>query len=78
MEALALSLSPSRLSVGELRNIQSLKPWALIDVLTEKYKWDEARARQFADFLLPMLEYDPNVRASAQTCLQHPWLHQDF
>jgi serine/threonine protein kinase len=59
---------------GELRNIPSLKPWGLFDVLTEKYKWDATRAKQFTEFLLPMLEYDPNVRATAAQCLRHPWL----
>lgn len=49
---------------GELRNIRSLKPWGLVDVLVEKYKWDEISAQEFADFLLPMLEYDPEKRAT--------------
>ena len=59
---------------GELKNIQSLKPWGLYDVLTEKYKWEPLAAQQFTDFLLPMLEYDPERRAKAIDCLRHPWL----
>lgn len=59
---------------GELRNIESLKPWGLFDVLTEKYKWDPVTAQEFTDFLVPMLEYDPEARATAADCLRHPWL----
>ena len=28
----------------------------------------------FADFLTPMLEFDPDIRATAEQCLKHPWL----
>ncbi|XP_054163701.1 SRSF protein kinase 3-like isoform X2 [Oppia nitens] len=59
---------------GELRNIHSLKPWALYDVLLEKYDWEPSKAEQFTDFLLPMLEYDPLKRAKARDCISHPWL----
>ena len=31
-------------------------------------------AREFADFLLPMLAFDPHHRAAASECLKHPWL----
>jgi serine/threonine protein kinase len=34
-------------------------------------------AQEFTDFLLPMLAYDPNVRATAEQCLSHPWLQDD-
>ncbi|KAK0152492.1 SRSF protein kinase 3 [Merluccius polli] len=59
---------------GELRHISSLKPWALFEVLLEKYEWPLERAAQFSDFLLIMLEPDPQARASAAQCLDHPWL----
>jgi len=59
---------------GELRHITKLKPWPLYDVLTEKYEWDTQIAREFADWLLPMLTYDPNERASALECINHPFL----
>ncbi len=62
--------------LGELRNIHSLKPWGLYEVLTEKYDWDSSKAEQFADFLLPMLQYDPLKRARARDCLAHPWLSE--
>jgi len=59
---------------GELRKIDGFHYWPLKNVLTEKYKIKENEAIMLADFLLPMLEYSPDKRASAQTCLAHPWL----
>ncbi|XP_030081828.1 SRSF protein kinase 1 isoform X7 [Drosophila hydei] len=64
-------------SYGSLRNITKLKPWSLLNVLVEKYDWDPIEAKKFSDFLLPMLEYNPVIRASAAECLQHPWLEQE-
>lgn len=63
--------------VGSLRNITKLKPWSLLNVLIEKYDWDPIEAKKFSDFLLPMLEYNPVIRASAAECLNHPWLEQE-
>ncbi|XP_066589980.1 SRSF protein kinase 3-like isoform X2 [Prorops nasuta] len=59
---------------GELKHITGLKPWGLYEVLTEKYEWSPSEAREFAEFLTPMLEFDPSMRASAAECLKHPWL----
>jgi len=59
---------------GELRRITGLKPWGLYEVLTEKYHWSADEARKFESFLLPMLDFDPNRRATAAQCLEHPWL----
>ncbi|PNF36153.1 SRSF protein kinase 3, partial [Cryptotermes secundus] len=60
---------------GELRHITKLKPWGLLEVLTEKYDWNRVEAEAFANFLTPMLAFDPNMRATAGECLQHPWLN---
>ncbi|GLV43041.1 SR Protein Kinase [Carabus blaptoides fortunei] len=60
---------------GSFRHIKELKVWKLVDVLIEKYNWNPMDAKQFADFLLPMLEVDPAIRATAAECLRHPWLH---
>ena len=57
---------------GDLRSIHDLKPWNLFDVLTEKYEWDPQDAKDFAAFLQPMLDFDPQNRATAAKCLQHP------
>ena len=65
-------------SSGDLRHINKLKPWSPYEVLVEKYGWDPQEAQEFADFLLPMLEYDPAMRATALECLQHPWLAEDL
>ncbi|XP_011196567.3 SRSF protein kinase 3 [Zeugodacus cucurbitae] len=59
---------------GELRNITGLKPWGLVDVLSEKYEWPREDAEAFADFLIPMLVFDRTKRATAADCLKHPWL----
>lgn len=59
---------------GELKHIVWLKPWDLYDVLTDKYSWNPQDAKDFAAFLRPMLDFDPNRRATAAECLQHPWL----
>ncbi|KAK9743497.1 Protein kinase domain [Popillia japonica] len=60
---------------SELRHITGLKPWCLEDVLAEKYEWSRKDAEEFAGFLKPMLDFDPNLRATAAQCLQHPWLN---
>jgi serine/threonine-protein kinase SRPK2 len=62
---------------GELRHITKLKPWGLTEVLVEKYEWSPERAQAFADFITPMLEFDPSRRATAAECLRHPWLNTD-
>ena len=60
---------------GELRHITKLKPWRLYDVLTEKYEWDTEVAQSFADWLVPMLSFDPSERATAEQCLNHPFFN---
>ncbi|KAF6216160.1 hypothetical protein GE061_000499 [Apolygus lucorum] len=59
---------------GELRNIKSLRPWSLREVLRDKYNWDADEARLFSDFLTPMLHFDPLKRTSAAKALHHEWL----
>ena len=59
---------------GDLRNIKNLRFWALKDVLTEKYKYSESEASSISSFLLPMLEYTPNKRATARDRLRHAWI----
>lgn len=43
-------------------------------MLTEKYEWEPAVAQSFSDWLLPMLCFDPAERATAEQCLNHPFL----
>lgn len=68
-------LRPTGWPPGELRHIHNLKHWGLYEVLMEKYEWPLEQATQFSAFLLPMMEYIPEKRASAADCLQHPWLN---
>ena len=60
--------------IGELRHITKLKPWGLYEVLTEKYEWDPETAQGFNDWLVPMLAFDTDERATAEECLAHPFL----
>ena len=43
--------------------------------MTEKYHFKEKEAKALSDFIMPMLEYYPNKRATARELLRHPWLN---
>merc|ERR1712179_694591 len=58
---------------GSMKNILKLKPWPLNDVLTEKYEWDPKTAKEFSDWLIPMLAFEPSERATAMDCINHPF-----
>lgn len=62
-------------SAGHLRRISGLNYWPLKKVLMEKYRIKEDEAQALSDFLVPMLEWYPHKRASAQTMLNHKWLN---
>lgn len=59
---------------GELRNIHRLRHWALPDVLREKYHFSADEAKRIADFLLPMLDLQPERRANAGGMSSHDFL----
>ncbi|XP_067227427.1 SRSF protein kinase 3 isoform X1 [Chanodichthys erythropterus] len=59
---------------GDLRRIAVLRPWGLYEVLVEKYHFLLREASLFSDFLLQMLNFLPERRATAAQCLKHPWL----
>jgi len=59
---------------GELRNIATLKPWPLYNVLRDKYQWGREEAKNFSAFLVPMLAFDPTERSTAEQCLEHSFL----
>ena len=40
----------------------------------DKYDWSQEEAKAFSDFLTPMMEFDPDRRATAAECLQNPFL----
>lgn len=60
---------------GHLKRISGLNYWPLQKVLMEKYKIKEEEAVALAEFLVPMLEWYPHKRATAQKMLEHPWLN---
>jgi len=59
---------------GKLGRINSLHKCLLKDVLVKKYHFKKNEAIALNDFLLPMLEYCPEKRATARQMLNHPWL----
>ena len=62
---------------GELKSIKQLKIWLLFDVLVEKYRLVPSQAQLLCDFLLPMLEFRPEKRITAEMTLEHPWLSDE-
>jgi len=59
---------------GKPKKIKSLKFWNLEDVMIDKYCFSKKEASDFCDFLLPMLEWLPKDRVTAEEALKHPWL----
>lgn len=59
---------------GELRRISSLRPWDLKSVLNQNYHYSEQDSSEIADFLLPMLDLNPEARADAGGMVNHSWL----
>ncbi|CAG8612229.1 1796_t:CDS:2 [Paraglomus brasilianum] len=59
---------------GELRHIHKLRYWKLADVLSEKYLLPTDESEFMAGFLLPMLDLNPEKRASAREALNHPFI----
>ncbi|KAL0423702.1 UNVERIFIED_CONTAM: Serine/threonine-protein kinase SRPK [Sesamum radiatum] len=60
---------------GDLKRIRRLKNLPLDKLLVDKYAFGVSDAREFAGFLCPLLDFDPEKRPTAQQCLQHPWLN---
>ncbi|KAJ7489156.1 kinase-like domain-containing protein [Mycena latifolia] len=59
---------------GKLLHIQNLRPWPLPSVLHDKYLFPPSDAHAIADFLLPMLDLDPQGRMGAGELVLHEWL----
>ena len=60
---------------GELKHIHKLKFWPLHSVLMDKYLISEYEALQLESFLQPMLNLNPDKRATAQAMLKHEWFN---
>lgn len=61
---------------GGLKHIKQLKFWPIQDVLREKYHFAKDDAEDVADFIRPMLEFDPKQRATALDALRSDWLKE--
>jgi len=59
---------------GELLHIKKLKFWTLKEVLHEKYHLSEEETNMINSFIQPMLHFNPQTRATATECLNHPWI----
>ena len=59
---------------GKMRRVKKIKYIPLKEIFVKKYHFKENEAQALTDFLLPMLEFYPERRASARDLLRHPWL----
>ncbi|ORY35357.1 kinase-like domain-containing protein [Naematelia encephala] len=59
---------------GELRHINRLRFWPMLSVLKEKYLMEHEDAELLTSFILPMMHYYPDARATAAELVKHPWL----
>jgi serine/threonine-protein kinase SRPK3 len=59
---------------GELRRIKPQGHCPLHQHLIRSYNFSDKDAHELSDFLLPLLDLNPDKRPSANQCLQHPWL----
>lgn len=51
-----------------------LKYRSLQQLLEQKYRLETSEAKGLADFLLPMLAFEPDKRPNAKEFAHHPWL----
>ena len=61
---------------GGLKHIKTLKFWPIQDVLCEKYHFAREDADAIADFMRPLLDFDPKTRATALDALRSEWLQE--
>ena len=61
--------------LGKLKRINGKKKLNIKDILIDKYYFKEKEAQALTDFIMPMLEYFPEKRATARQMLKHPWLN---
>eukprot|EP00526_Cylindrotheca_closterium_P002460 CAMPEP_0113651034 /NCGR_PEP_ID=MMETSP0017_2-20120614/27189_1 /TAXON_ID=2856 /ORGANISM="Cylindrotheca closterium" /LENGTH=939 /DNA_ID=CAMNT_0000563651 /DNA_START=238 /DNA_END=3057 /DNA_ORIENTATION=+ /assembly_acc=CAM_ASM_000147 len=61
---------------GNLKHIKTLKFWPVQDVLVEKYHYSKEDAQAVADFMTPLLDFDPKSRSTALDALRSKWLNE--
>lgn len=59
---------------GNLKHIKQLKFWPVQEVLKEKYHFNKEDAVAVAEFMMPLLDFDPKSRATALDALRSKWL----
>lgn len=59
---------------GDLRNLPFMREFPLHMLLIDKFDFVPEDAEEVAAFLVPMLEFDPQKRATASQCLRHQFL----
>ncbi|ACI65907.1 predicted protein [Phaeodactylum tricornutum CCAP 1055/1] len=59
---------------GNLKRIKQLKFWPIQDVLQEKYHFSQEDAKGIAEFIGPLLDFDPKTRVTAREALKSDWL----
>ena len=60
---------------GDLLRIKDLKAFPISSILEKDFKFDPDECREIEDFLLPMLEYDPKKRCTAEEALKSDWIN---
>mmetsp|Transcript_14502 Transcript_14502/g.21381 ORF Transcript_14502/g.21381 Transcript_14502/m.21381 type:complete len:1040 (+) Transcript_14502:427-3546(+) len=61
---------------GNLKHIKQLKYWPIQDVLSEKYHFSKDDAQNIANFIRPLLEFEPSTRGTALDALRSDWLRE--
>lgn len=59
---------------GRIKNLGDIKKIDLRVVMIVECELSKELAQSLHDFLLPLLRYNPKLRASAQDCFSHPFL----
>lgn len=59
---------------GDLRNLPFMRDFPLHMLLIDKFDYAPEYAEEVASFLVPMLQFDPQKRATAHECLRHQFL----
>jgi len=61
---------------GNLKHIKQLKYWPVQEVLKEKYHFSREDADGIAEFIRPLLDFDPSARTTALEALRSDWLKE--